>query len=82
MTYNKKYYEENKDKFKAWRKIYYEANKEKMLLYGKEYRAKHYDSKKEVNRVAQWKKNNPEKHRAQWLRHYKKKQLQNEVKEQ
>jgi hypothetical protein len=43
--YNKKYYEENKEKIAEYRRMYYEKNKEKVSEYGK----KRYEENKKIH---------------------------------
>lgn len=57
--YNKKYYEENKEKIKLKNKEYYEENKEKLYEKNREWALKNSDKNREIKR--NWNKNNRDK---------------------
>lgn len=57
--YNKKYYEENKEKYKMSRQKYYKENKDKIKKYNKQYLLENWD--KIYAKQREWQANNKEK---------------------
>jgi len=76
--YKHNHYLKNKERHQTMGKAYYQAHKKEILEKNRIYLKKYYieNRKREIDRVAQWKKDNPEKHKAQLKRYYERKEVE------